>query len=233
MSNAVNAITSYKSFLMHKYGGNWVKLVDIKSFPDMGGDPEMLDATTQSDGARVYKPGIQETEALAFTSNYNLAEYNKLKALEGSNEDYALWLGGDKDPLTGEVTPTGVDGKFEFSGDLRVKKSGADVNVIQDMTITIAPSTEIIQTVDVVSLPYVQLDKHAIVLTVGDTYTFRATTNPAGKSITWASSANTKASVAAGVVTASQAGSAIITATITDGGVDYNDTCTVIVNAAQ
>lgn len=232
MSNAVNAITSYKSFLMHDFGGNWSLLIDVKDIPDLGGTPEMLDATTQSDGTRVYKPGIQETEALTFTSNYNLAEYNKLKALEGSNEHYAVWYGGDVDPLTGDVTPTGVDGKFEFWGDLRVTKSGSGVNVIHDMSITIAPSTAIVQTVDVESLPSVTLDKHAIVLTVGDTYTFRPTTNPAGKSITWASSANTKASVAAGVVTAAQAGSAIITATITDGGVDYNDTCTVIVNAA-
>lgn len=233
MSNAVNAITSYKSFLMHKNGGVWGKLVDIKSYPDMGGDPEMLDATTLSDGARVYKPGIQETEALQFTANYNLAEYNMLKALEGSNEEYALWLGGDKDPLTGEVTPTGVDGKFEFSGDLRVKKSGSDVNAIQDMNITIAPSTEIVQTVDVETIPSITLDKHAVKLKVGETYTFRATTVPAGKSITWVSSANTKASVAAGTVTAAQVGSAIITATITDGGVDFNDTCTVIVEAAE
>lgn len=233
MSNAVNAITSYKSFLMHDFGGTWSKLIDVKEIPDLGGQPEMLDATTQSDGTRVSKPGIQETEALTFTSNYNLAEYNKLKALEGSNEHYAVWYGGDVDPLTGDVTPTGVDGKFEFWGDLRVTKSGSSVNVIHDMSITIAPSTAIVQTVDVESLPSVTLDKHALKLKVGDTYTFRPTTNPAGKSITWASSATAKASVAAGTVTAAQTGSTIITATITDGGVDYNDTCTVIVEAAQ
>lgn len=233
MSNAINAITSYKSFLMHKYGGNWVKLVDVKTIPDLGGSPEMLDATTQSDKMRVQKAGIQESEALEFVTNYTLAEFNKLKALEGSVEQYAVWYGGTEDDLTGDVTPTGVDGKFEFSGDLRVRKNGSDVNAIHDMTITIASSTPIIQTVDVETLPSVELDKHALRLTVGDTYTFRATTNPAGKSITWASSANTKASVAAGTVTAAQAGSAIITATITDGGVDYNDTCTVIVEAAQ
>lgn len=232
-SNAVNAITSYKSFLMHYTNAAWSKLVDVKDTPDMGGDPEMLDATTQSDRSRVYKPGIDEAEALAFTSNYNLAEYNKLKALEGKNEKYALWLGGDENPLTGDVTPTGVDGKFEFEGDLRVKLAGAGVNVIRDMNITIAPSTPIIQTEGVVTLPSVELDTHAIVLTVGDTYTFRTATVPAGKSVSWSSSAGGKASVANGVVTALEAGTAIITATITDGGVDYTDTCTVIVEAAE
>ena len=83
MSNAINAITSYKSFLMYKYGGNWLKLVDVKDIPDLGSAPEMLDATTQSDGQRVFKPGIQENEALTFTANYTLAEFNMLKALEG------------------------------------------------------------------------------------------------------------------------------------------------------
>ena len=232
-SNAVNAITSYKSFLMRYANAAWGKVVDIKSFPDMGGDPEMLDATTQSDRSRVYKPGIQETEALSWDANYTLEDYNRLKALEGRNEKYALWLGGDEDPLTGDVTPTGVNGKFEFEGDLRVKKSGAGVNEIQNMTITIAPSTPIVQTEGVVTLPSVELDTHAIVLTVGDTYTFRTVTVPAGKSVSWSSSAGGKASVANGVVTALEAGTAIITATITDGGVDYTDTCTVIVEAAE
>lgn len=231
MSNAVNAITSYKSFLMHDFGGNWSKLIDVKDIPDLGGQPEMLDATTQSDGTRVSKPGIQETEALVFTSNYNLAEYNKLKALEGSNEHYAVWYGGDVDPHTGDVTPTGVDGKFEFWGDLRVTKSGSGVNVIHDMSITIAPSTAIVQTVDVETLPSVKLDKNALKLHVGDTYTFRPTTTPAGKTITWTSSATAKATVTAGTVTAVATGSTIITATISDGGVDYTDTCTVIVEA--
>lgn len=233
MSNAINAITSYKSFLMYKYGGNWTKLVDVKEIPDLGSAPEMLDATTQSDGQRVFKPGIQENEALTFTANYTLAEFNMLKALEGTNTQFAVWYGGTEDAMTGDVTPTGENGKFEFWGDLRVTKSGSGVNAIHDMSITIAPSSAIIQTVDVEVLPSVTLDKHALKMTVGDTYTFRATTTPAGKSITWASSATAKASVAAGTVTAAQAGSTIITATITDGGVDYNDTCTVIVEAAQ
>ena len=37
------AISTYKIFLMKKGSGDtYEKLIDIKSFPDLGGSPEML-----------------------------------------------------------------------------------------------------------------------------------------------------------------------------------------------
>ena len=84
----------------------------------------------------------------------------------------------------------------------------------------------------VVPAPYVMLDKHNVSIKVGDSVTLHAETYPSGASVTWASSASGKASVAAGVVTGAQAGSTIITASITDNGVTYSDTCTVVVTAA-
>lgn len=80
--------------------------------------------------------------------------------------------------------------------------------------------------------PYVQLDRHSETIRVGDTVTLNAATSPAGATITWSSSANAKASVSDGVVTGAETGSTIITAAITDNGVTYNDTCTIIVVAA-
>lgn len=83
-------------------------------------------------------------------------------------------------------------------------------------------------------IPSVLLDKHAITLKKDDTYTFSAVTVPAGKTVTWASSDSTKVSVTSGgVISADAVGSAIITATITVDGVDYSDTCTVVVEAAS
>ena len=45
------AISTYKVFLMKKAddGEQWSKLIDIKEFPDLGGEPEMLETTTLSD----------------------------------------------------------------------------------------------------------------------------------------------------------------------------------------
>ena len=82
--------------------------------------------------------------------------------------------------------------------------------------------------------PSVLLNTHAVTLTDGDTYQLTATTVPAGKTVAYTSSASTKASVGAstGLITAEDEGTAIITATITVDGVDYTDTCTVVVEAA-
>lgn len=137
------AISTYKTFLMYKASGGstYSKLIDIKDFPDLGGEPEMLDTTTLSDGARTYIPGIQSQEAMTFTANYTSADYATVKALEGTEQDFAVWFGGTVS--NGVATPTGSDGKFEFKGKLVVFVSGGGVNEPVNMTISIAPSTEI------------------------------------------------------------------------------------------
>lgn len=84
------------------------------------------------------------------------------------------------------------------------------------------------------NVPSVTLNKHYIELTVGDTFTFSPYVVPSGSTVSYASSASGKASVNSdGKVTALEAGSTIITTTITVSTVAYTDTCTVKVNAAQ
>ena len=132
------AISTYKVYLMHAASGDtYEKLVDIKEFPDLGGSPEMLETTTLSDKMQTFISGIQTLEALEFTANYTKADFQKLKALEGQNEKYAVWFGAASD------TPDGSDGKFSFSGELSVHASGGGVNEVVNMVITIAPSTVI------------------------------------------------------------------------------------------
>lgn len=135
------AISTYKIFLMQKVEDAWQKLIDIKEFPDLGGSPEMLETTTLSDRMQTYIPGIQSLDALEFNANYTLTDYKKLKALEGQENDYAVWFGGTEAGDT--VTPTGSDGKFKFKGQLSAFPVGGGVNEVVDMTITIAPSTPI------------------------------------------------------------------------------------------
>lgn len=140
------AISTYKIFLMKKSSPACEKLIDIKDFPDLGGAPEMLETTTLSDNMQTYIPGIQSLDALEFTANYTKEDFTKLKALEGQKIELAVWFGG-----TGEgasLTPTGSDGKFEFTGQLSVFPVGGGVNEVVDMTITIAPSTPIIMAED-------------------------------------------------------------------------------------
>lgn len=135
------AVSTYKIFLMQKETSTWSKVIDIKEFPDLGGAPEMLETTTLSDKMQTYIPGIQSLDSLEFTANYTLEDYKKLKQMEGSDKEFAVWFGGTESGDT--VTPIGTDGKFKFNGQLSVYVNGGGTNEVVGMTITIAPSTVI------------------------------------------------------------------------------------------
>jgi hypothetical protein len=135
------AISTYKSFLMVQKSSTWEKLIDIKSFPDLGGAPELLETTTLSDNMTTNIMGIQSLDALEFECNYTKEDYAKLKAMEGEAETFAVWLGGTE--TGGVATPTGEDGKFEFGGQLSVYVNGGGVNEVVNMTVSIAASTPI------------------------------------------------------------------------------------------
>lgn len=139
------AISSYKVFLMkattNQGTPSWAKLIDIKSFPDLFGEPEKLETTTLSDGAQTFIPGISTQDVLAFTANYTKSDFTTIKALEGTDTQYALWFGASVSGST--VTPDGSDGKYEFKGDMRVSITGKGVNEVLEMTLNITPSTPI------------------------------------------------------------------------------------------
>lgn len=134
------AISTYQAFLMRGTGTGtltYSKLVDIKSFGDLGGTPEQLETTTLTNGARTYIRGIQDQDAIEFTCNYTAADYTTLSAItEESN--FAVWFGAG----TGG-TPDGHNGKFSFKGELSVYVNGGGVNEVVDMTVTITPTTDI------------------------------------------------------------------------------------------
>ena len=79
----------------------------------------------------------------------------------------------------------------------------------------------------------ITLNRSNATIAEDSTLTLTAAVNPAGTSVTWASSDSTKASVTqGGVVTGVAAGSATITASISDGVNTYSDTCAVTVTAS-
>lgn len=137
------AISTYKTFLMKKgsSGNTYEKLIDIKNFPDLGGEPEKIETTTLSDGARTYIPGIQGTGALAFDANYTKSDFTTLKALKDTEQELAIWFGGTESD--GVVTPTGSDGKFEFKGYVDCYVKGGEVNSPVEMAVSVTPSTPI------------------------------------------------------------------------------------------
>ena len=140
------AINTYQTYLMHKASASsdYAKLVNIKSFPDLGGTPEMLETTTLSDPMQTFIAGIQtvDTSGMQFECNYVLSDYTTLKALESdADHDYAVWFGATTSGSTD--TPDGSYGKFKFQGQLSVYVTGGGVNEVVGMTVSIAPSTKI------------------------------------------------------------------------------------------
>lgn len=106
------------------------KTVDIKNFPDLGGAPELIETTTLSDAMQTFINGIQTAGEMSFTCNYTKADYNAVKADEGEELYYALEFGKNGD-----------EGVFVWQGEHSVYITGAEVNAVVEMVISIAPST--------------------------------------------------------------------------------------------
>ena len=78
-------------------------------------------------------------------------------------------------------------------------------------------------------IPDITLSRSNVTLEEGEKVNIVATTVPAGQTVTWSSSADGKASVDGGEITGVDAGTAVITASMTYDGATYTDTCNVTV----
>ena len=109
---------------------NVAKVVDIKDFPDMIGDPEMLETTTLSDAQVTNIPGIKSSDMLTFTCNYSKTDFTAV------NDDAET-------PLFYELSFS--DGsKFTWQGQHTCGLPGKGVNEVIEFTINIAASTPVV-----------------------------------------------------------------------------------------
>ena len=135
MSQAIN---TFQVNLMKGTGTQtltWERLVEIKDFPDLIGQPEALEKTSTSDPQRTYIEGILGNDQKSFTCNYNPTDYATIEALEGQIVDLAVWFGATKSGTT--YTPDGSMGKFQGKGYVRAGIPGKGVNEVVDMTVTV------------------------------------------------------------------------------------------------
>lgn len=132
------AQSTYNTLLKVKNSaGEFVKLVDIKNFPDLGGDPELLESTTLSNKMQTHISGIQGTSALAFTANYSISDYAKVSKYDDNKDhEFEIWFGSDD-------ANSGSDGIFYWSGTLKVWATGNGLNAVREMQISIASATDI------------------------------------------------------------------------------------------
>lgn len=136
--------STYKTYLMVGSGTQTIsysKLCDIKSYPDIGGAPDLIDMTTLSNKSKIGVPGIQNNDAMTFDINYNPTVYTSVKAYaDGKAYPFAIYFGASESGST--VTPDGSDGKFEFTAMLDIFVSGAGVNEGRGAQITLTPTSD-------------------------------------------------------------------------------------------
>ena len=113
--------------------GSLTKVCPIKSYPDMGGAPEMLQTTDLEDSMHTYTPGVQDLGGgLEFTANFDKTEFAAIKGMKGTEQFFELRMG-----------ESGADGVFSWKGEIDVYMTGGEVNAVREMVVVCTPSTEI------------------------------------------------------------------------------------------
>ena len=105
------------------------KVVDIKDFPDLIGDPNMLETTTLSDAAVTNIPGIRSSDMLTFTCNYTKDDFTAVNEQANTPLHYALEFSDGS--------------KFTWQGQHTCGVPGKGVDEVIEFTINIAASTPV------------------------------------------------------------------------------------------
>lgn len=105
------------------------KVIDIKDFPDLIGDPEMLETTTLSDAQVTNIPGIKGSDMLTFTYNFTKEDFAKVEADANKPLHYALKFSDGS--------------KFTWEGQHTSGLPGKGVNEVIEATVNIAASTPV------------------------------------------------------------------------------------------
>lgn len=113
-------------------GTTWTKLCKIKSYPALGGAPEQIETTDLEDDSQTFVPGVQTMDAMEFTANYTLTDYQAVQTKAGTELSYRLSMGED-----------GADGVATWQGQHFVFINEGEVNGVREMTISVSPSTKI------------------------------------------------------------------------------------------
>lgn len=111
----------------------FTNIPDLKSFPDLGVEPEMVDNTALSDTMRHNEQGIGDPGNMEFVFRYANAaagdSYRVAKGLEGAVKWYQVKL---KDGTT-----------FTFRAEASVRVTGAGVNDPVEFTMSLALQSDI------------------------------------------------------------------------------------------
>lgn len=166
MADTVSVKSTYGTYLKVKPKSSgsttaYEILCPITDFPDLGGEPEMLQTTTLGDKAHTYIEGIQSMDALTFTTNLYFGDettkgsflYIK-KNYDSASDSYEFAIDFIKNPYgNGAAGETGLPSsstggsevllRAKWTGQLSIWVNGGGVDEVVGCTISISPSTPI------------------------------------------------------------------------------------------
>lgn len=95
-------------------------LCRIKDYPDLIGDPNLIDVTDLEDDQQTNILGIRTSDTMSFTANYTKESYDAVEALASQDKYYALKLSDGsgwswQGQHTMGVPGKGVDEAVEFT----------------------------------------------------------------------------------------------------------------------
>lgn len=104
------------------------RLCRTRTYPDVGGKPDVLQTTELQDKTHTFAGGIDQVEAMTFTATYNRQDYESVLETEGEPLVYQLEFGEE-----------GSQGIFYWTGYHFVYVNSKGVNEVREMTIVVFP----------------------------------------------------------------------------------------------
>lgn len=128
--------TTINTFLMHSEtkDGEFKKLVDITSYPELFSAPEKLDISNMSSKQKKYTPGMVDVPDQEFGYIYDKASYKAIKALEGKDHYYQLRFGQN-----------GEYGCWQWHGDVFTSFSAGSVGSAREAKLITYPVDDIVE----------------------------------------------------------------------------------------
>lgn len=126
--------TTSLTFLFHSSTaeGEFKKLIDITSYPDLFSPPEKLDVSDLSSNQKKYAPGMVDVPDMEFGYNYTKASYDSVKGKEDAEGFYQIRFGEN-----------GEFGAWQFPGKHFATPTGGAVGETRKGKLIIYPAGEI------------------------------------------------------------------------------------------
>lgn len=126
--------TTINTFLLHcdTEDGEFKKVVDITSYPDIFTSPEKLDISDMSSKQKKYTPGMVDLPDYEFGFIYDKAAYDAVKALEGKVGYYQLRFGAE-----------GEFGAWGWKGDIFATPTAGSVGSAREAKLICYPADEV------------------------------------------------------------------------------------------